>query len=1059
MKKKNFTTSRVLFVLLLFAFGFTNVYSQTETDPSDNPSYDSIKANQGNENAMAFIGGNQLVLKDFTDDAEPGRSGSCFIPVDGSYTQIPRNDDGSYGPISLGFTFNLYGVNYTQAYINTNGNITFTGRVSSFSSSGFPFNTPMVAPLWGDVDTRNGGAIYYKLSGNRLIVTWNNVGYYSYQSGRPNQFQAILTNGNDPLIGIGNNVAFYYGDMRWTTGNASGGSGGFGGIPATVGINKGNGVNYVQVGRFNQNNSFYDGPGGTNDGVNYLDYQCFAFNASNASNQPPSVSGVPVNNTVNLDCGETQTISLSFIGPEVAQSIITNVNTGGLCDAIVNVSNGSVSVASVTITGSSCNQGSNVISFTATDNFNIPASTTVDIIVNVATCCTPPSLDCPSGISMNNSVDQCGAVVNYPAAVASGSPVPSITYSITSGSFFPVGQTEVFVNASNSCGTDACSFIVEVTDNQPPMVAVQDLIIELDVNGNASISVGQVDVGSSDNCGIASKQLSQLDFNCAHLGSNTTQLVVADIHGNQDSADFNVEVVDVTPPVVTYTNGTNYSSQDGIADCTYTGWSNNGGGFYTVESDNCSDQFTVVEEEFFNGNLVSTYTWPIGLGGSHPWRAWPVGVTTMVITVYDGSGNSSSGTYTQTVIDDEAPMVITQDIDAYLDASGFVSITESMVDFGSYDNCELASLTIDISDFSCEDVGYNVVTLTAIDIYGLVNSATANVIVIDEVVPNAVCQNIIVTLSGGSASITPDMVNDGSFDACGIAALELDVMSFNCSNIGSNSIELTVTDNNGNTSTCDATVEVLGEIPSCSIDVAFEDDTYTGGDGFTLFLGYGAQSLTATVIANGGAPFTYNWTGGAGYLSSISSENPVFTPSEDGVYDLVCEVTNAFGCTTICDVSICVKDIRAGGNGNNQKVYICHVPKGNPNKSKTLKVSVNAVPSHLSNHGGDALGYCGQECGDFKIDIESAELEQDHAHELIVYPNPTLNTFNVILDSHSSEDVNIEIFDHLGKRVISLEKLNANSIIELGEQLSPGFYYINVVQGDYSENIKVVKSN
>jgi hypothetical protein len=44
---------------------------------------------------------------------------ACFIPIDASYTALPRNDDGSFGPIALPFTFDLYGSSYNQVWINT----------------------------------------------------------------------------------------------------------------------------------------------------------------------------------------------------------------------------------------------------------------------------------------------------------------------------------------------------------------------------------------------------------------------------------------------------------------------------------------------------------------------------------------------------------------------------------------------------------------------------------------------------------------------------------------------------------------------------------------------------------------------------------------------------------------------------------------------------------------------------------------------------------------------------------------------------------------------------
>ena len=68
--------------------------------------------------------------------------------------------------------------------------------------------------------------------------------------------------------------------MQWTTGDASGGSGGFGGAPATVGYNAGNAFNYEQVGRFDHEGVDYDGPFDANDGVSWLDGSCHIFNSA-----------------------------------------------------------------------------------------------------------------------------------------------------------------------------------------------------------------------------------------------------------------------------------------------------------------------------------------------------------------------------------------------------------------------------------------------------------------------------------------------------------------------------------------------------------------------------------------------------------------------------------------------------------------------------------------------------------------------------------------------------------------------------------------------------------
>jgi hypothetical protein len=217
---------------------------------------------------------------------------SLLIPLDSSFSVVPftnglppeyRNDDGSSPLIQLPFIFNFYGQQYTSVYINNNGTISFDEPYWQYTPTGFPVaGFPMIAAFWADVDTRNpnSGLVYYKVERNRLVIIWDKVGYFNSKADKFNTFELIITDGTDPLIGLGRNVCFSYGDMQWTTGDASDGSNGFGGVPATVGINKGDGVNFALLGRFDHEGTDYDGPGGNNDGVSYLDNKFFAFNVA-----------------------------------------------------------------------------------------------------------------------------------------------------------------------------------------------------------------------------------------------------------------------------------------------------------------------------------------------------------------------------------------------------------------------------------------------------------------------------------------------------------------------------------------------------------------------------------------------------------------------------------------------------------------------------------------------------------------------------------------------------------------------------------------------------------
>lgn len=155
---------------------------------------------------------------------------------------LAANDDGSTGLVNLGFTANINGTNYTQTYVNNNGNITFNNPLGTFTPSAISTGTfgPIIAPFFADVDTRAAGSspVTYgsaTLGGfNVFGVNYINVGVYNSQ---PifNTFQMILTSRSD--IGAGDfDIQFNYDRIVWEAGTASNApAGGLGGTSALVG--------------------------------------------------------------------------------------------------------------------------------------------------------------------------------------------------------------------------------------------------------------------------------------------------------------------------------------------------------------------------------------------------------------------------------------------------------------------------------------------------------------------------------------------------------------------------------------------------------------------------------------------------------------------------------------------------------------------------------------------------------------------------------------------------------------------------------------------------------
>jgi hypothetical protein len=169
------------------------------------------------------------------------------------------NDDGSSSEIKLGrgfpYDLNFFGQTYHSFYINTNGNISFGGRVGSYTPRAFPASSkPIIAPFWGDVDLRGKlssklpstfNNIYYKIIADQAIVTWYHVGHFKYDTQKRNAFQVQLKDRSDVSPGDFD-VCFVYEQLQWTTGDASGGQDGLGGTPAQVGFDAGDSTHFYK---------------------------------------------------------------------------------------------------------------------------------------------------------------------------------------------------------------------------------------------------------------------------------------------------------------------------------------------------------------------------------------------------------------------------------------------------------------------------------------------------------------------------------------------------------------------------------------------------------------------------------------------------------------------------------------------------------------------------------------------------------------------------------------------------------------------------------------------
>ena len=507
-------------------------------------------------------------------------------------------------------------------------------------------------------------------------------------------------------------------------------------------------------------------------------------------------------------------------------AVTVNVDAGACSTALSNVTLGTPTTGDNCSVATTTNDapvsfplGATTVTWTVTDGSGNTATSTqvVTVVDNI-----DPTITAPAAVTVNVDAGACSTALSN---VTLGTPTTGDNCSVATTTndapvSFPLGATTVTWTVTDGSGNTATSTqVVTVVDNIDPVAVAQDITVFLDANGQASITTADVDNGSSDNCTFT-LGLDITSFDCTNLGANTVTLTATDGSSNDHSATATVTVVDNIDPVAVAQDITVFLDANGQASIT-TADVDNG------SSDNCTFTLGLDITSFDCTNL---------------------GANTVTLTATDGSSNDHSATATVTVVDNIDPVAVAQDITVFLDANGQASITTADVDNGSSDNCTF-TLGLDITSFDCTNLGANTVTLTATDGSSNDHSATATVTVVDNIDPVAVAQDITVFLdANGQASITTADVDNGSSDNCTFT-LGLDITSFDCTNLGANTVTLTATDGSSNDHSATATVTVVDNIDPVAV----------------------AQDITVFLDANGQASIT------TADVDNGSSDNCTFT--------------------------------------------------------------------------------------------------------------------------------------------------------------------------------------
>jgi uncharacterized repeat protein (TIGR01451 family) len=206
--------------------------------------------------------------------------------------------------------------------------------------------------------------------------------------------------------------------------------------------------------------------------------------------------------------------------------------------------------------GSSFSVGTTTVNCTATDASNNQASCSFTVTV---TDNQPPTITCTASIIIANDANQCGAVTTYPNPVVSdNSPGATASCSPASGSFFPVGTTQVTCTATDVGGNQAtCSFSVTVKDTQAPVISCPANITVGNTPGLCSATVDPGVATAADNCPgvtVAGVRSDGLALNAPYPVGTTTIIWTASdgaVPANQATCTQTIVVQDTQAPTIT----------------------------------------------------------------------------------------------------------------------------------------------------------------------------------------------------------------------------------------------------------------------------------------------------------------------------------------------------------------------------------------------------------------------------------------------------------------------------------------------------------------------------
>jgi DICT domain-containing protein len=775
-----------------------------------------------------------------------------------------------------------------------------------------------------------------------------------------------------------------------------------------------------------------------------------------------------------FDCGDVGTNTVTLTATDVngntstctsAVTVVDNIAPQALCQdvtvqldaagsgslSVILVNDGSndacgLSSTDLSQTSFDCGDvGSQIVTLTATDvNGNSSTCTsTVTVEDNIA----PEALCEDVTVQLDASGNGALSAEQVDGGSGDGCSLSGLSLSQTSFDCGDVGSQIVTLTATDVNGNSStCTSTVTVEDNIAPEALCEDVTVQLDASGNGALSAEQVDGGSGDPCNVSSLSLSQTSFDCSDVGIRSVTLTATDVNGNSSTCTSAVTVEDNIAPEALCEDAT--VQLDAFGNGALSAAQVDGG-----SGDPCGVSSLSLSQTSFDCS--------------------DVGIRSVTLTATDVNGNSSTCTANVTVVDNVAPQALCEDVTVQLDAFGNGALSTAQVDGGSGDPCSVSSLSLSQTSFDCEDVGSASVELTVTDLNGNSSTCTANVTVVDNVAPQALCEDVTVQLNAsGSGSLTVNQVDGGSSDACGIASRSLNATGFDCGDIGTQSITLTVVDNNGNSSSCTATVTIADNVAPQALcqDLTVQLDDF--GEGF----------LTAGQV-NGGS-------NDACQIAMLSLDKTEFSCDDVGPQNVTLTATDNNGNSSSCTANITVEDniapvaqcqdltIELGMNGS-ASITVADIENGSTDACGVSGLALNITTFGIADVGDNTVTLTVTDDNDNSstctatVTVEnnfapptggiesnrSQSKDSSVRYQAKVFPNPTLGAFTLRFEHPLQASAHAVLRNDLGQ-VISQVTLPKGTKDHrwANVYLAAGLYYLEVQHEDGNREIlKIVR--